>query len=173
MEHHKNELSNTSNILSEKFYLSFIGLETSPITVQASEQTLKAALESMVNIDNVTITRSSNVSEISWATTFLNNVGNLPLLEVHTARNTNPSFDLYVTELRAGTEPVFNSSSRDFGSKYVIRSTKRSFAQEQRRFNLTLEHQRLQMEQDKSRMWLLEPKICDPEKSLSNERECH
>jgi hypothetical protein len=111
--------SGISNILSEKFYLSFRGLETPPITVQASEHTLKAALESMVNIDGVAITRSSNASEISWAITFLNNVGNLPLLEVHTARNTNPSFDLYVNELRAGTEPVFNSSSRDFGSAEI------------------------------------------------------
>ncbi len=38
---------------------------------------------------------------------------------MHTVRNTNPSYDLYVTELRAGTEPVFNSSSRDFGSMEI------------------------------------------------------
>jgi hypothetical protein len=111
--------SGTSNILSQMFYLSFRGLETPPISLQASEQTLKEALESIVNIDGVAVKRSSNASEISWAITFLNNVGNLPLLEVHTVRNTNSSFDLYVTEFRAGTDPVFNSSSRDFGSTEI------------------------------------------------------
>lgn len=110
--------SGKNSVISEFFFLSFRGQETVPITVHASEQTLKAALESITIIDGVAITRSSNASETSWAVTFLNNIGNLPLMEVRTSSNAN-SFDLYVTELRTGTEPVFNSSSRHFGSTEV------------------------------------------------------
>lgn len=105
--------------LSGKFYVSFRGLKSNPVSLQASEQTLKVALESMPNIDDIAVTRTDTTDEISWAITFLNNVGDLPLLEVHPIDDKNFSFDLQVKEVRAGTDPVFNTNSRGFGSAEI------------------------------------------------------
>ena len=99
------------------FCLAFDGISTSSIPYSASAIRLESALESLSNIGNVQVKQdfqediSSNSYQIQWSITFLDNVGNLPLLTVGCNYLSGNSVSISITEVTAGLIPAFNSGS--------------------------------------------------------------
>ena len=100
--------------LSGSFCLSFNGFSTGPLSYDSSASRVEAALESLPGVGNVIVTQtitSGTTYGISWRVSFLDNVGNLPLMQSSCNNLIGTNVQLLITEAVAGANPVFSTAT--------------------------------------------------------------
>jgi len=102
-------LDATANNIIGYFRVDF-GNSGYPVTIKydATADDVKQKLESISTLGTVAVTRSSTTWGYAWSITFVDNAGNLPLLQTSTASSplTGSNVTLVVEELVAGSEEV-------------------------------------------------------------------
>jgi len=113
------------------FRLSFRGHSTSALPHDASTKVMAAALEALQSVGRVSVDRGNSMPSPNengggwvWLVTFLNNVGDLPLLAIDVAGLRGKSVTGIITEATKGSDPLFNQGtigihSRPRGSAVV------------------------------------------------------
>ncbi len=96
--------------VSGTFQLSYGVHKTRPLPFDASGDAMKAALEGLAPVGTVDVVRSAVAAGYSWTVTFTSNTGDLPTLAPLPAGLLG-SPALTVTQVRAGTDPSFDSGT--------------------------------------------------------------
>ena len=94
------------------FRLSFRGQSTGALPYDADEARLTAALESLQTVGTVQVSRVGPVSNgYIWEVTFLQNVGDLPLMTVDKSGLVGTGVTTNVAEMVTGTDPAFDQGT--------------------------------------------------------------
>jgi hypothetical protein len=104
--------TSASSSLDGTFRLSFRGHSTSALPYDASDERLQVALEGLQTVGKVRVERTGPISNgFMWEVTFLQNVGNVPLISLDPTGLVGNGIFTDVSELIKGTEPSFDQGT--------------------------------------------------------------
>merc|ERR1711937_337084 len=104
--------TSASSSLDGTFRLSFRGQSTSALPYDASDERLQVALEGLQTVGKVRVERTGPISNgFMWEVTFLQNVGNVPLISLDPTGLVGNGIFTDVSELIEGTEPSFDQGT--------------------------------------------------------------
>merc|ERR1711998_580562 len=104
--------TSASSSLDGTFRLSFRGHSTSALPYDASDERLQVALEGLQTVGKVRVERTGPISNgYMWEVTFLQNVGNVPLISLDPTGLVGNGIFTDVSELIKGTEPSFDQGT--------------------------------------------------------------
>merc|ERR1711988_2052987 len=104
--------TSASSSLDGTFRLSFRGHSTSALPYDASDERLQVALEGLRTVGKVRVERTGPISNgFMWEVTFLQNVGNVPLISLDPTGLVGNGIFTDVSELIKGTEPSFDQGT--------------------------------------------------------------
>ena len=114
VEVQKVAIAATSDSIRGTFCLAYAGFASTEIPYDATASRVEAALESIATVGDVSVTRELTQSAsgygISWAVTFVNNVGNLEPMSISCNHLVGTSVDI-VTTTTEGADALFTSGS--------------------------------------------------------------
>jgi hypothetical protein len=104
--------TSASASLAGTFRLSFRGQSTAALPYDASVERMQVALEALHTVGKVQVERTGPVSNgFMWEVTFLQNVGDLPLVSVDPSGLIGSNVATDVSELIKGTSPTFDQGT--------------------------------------------------------------